>query len=452
MKRFCFLFLFFLPFAAIAQTPVKIYGNLGLENVNISVLNTQYGTSTDARGNYSLLLFAKDKPVDLLYSSIGYCDTVVSLSPRQLQQDSLRVSFRMREKEYDLPEAGVVANRDFYRTERGRRIADISFDGEKILVLEHEKRHSLLRVLDKEGEILGETRFDTIFEEIHTDCFGDFILIAENICLQIAFDGENKAFAVSVFPRKTYREKLQNLLFEFNGAYVFRSTTREKNDYFVHPDHNQSQTYFYVYENDTAHEKHLLGKFIDEENMMVCQEYYNEIIAAYYKVVEPLVNVIEAGMWDGNLIKLAESPGLEKLIGWYCNIQATEYHTTALKFDDFLQFIDLEKYRIIEIGEEFELKSKRDLKIMSNEKYFENQFLQDEVRGKTYGLFQKDGISFVALYNPETGSLGGIQKASNSIYPDVFKINGGYAYSVHFDKERQRGFINRVKLDSSVRL
>ena len=110
---------------------------------------------------------------------------------------------------------------------------------------------------------------------------------------------------------------------------------------------------------------------------MAIQEYYNEIIAAYYKVVEPLVNVIEAGMWDGNLIKLAESPGLEKLIGWYCNIQATEYHTTALKFDDFLQFIDLEKYRIIEIGEEFELKSKRDLKIMSNEKYFENQFLQD---------------------------------------------------------------------------
>ena len=105
MKRFYLLLLFFLPFAAIAQTPVKIYGNLGLENVNISVLNTQYGTSTDARGNYSLLLFAKDKPVDLLYSSIGYCDTVVSLTSKALQQDSLRVSFRMREKEYDLPEA-----------------------------------------------------------------------------------------------------------------------------------------------------------------------------------------------------------------------------------------------------------------------------------------------------------------------------------------------------------
>ena len=449
MKRLYLFFLFFLPFAAIAQTPVKIYGNLGLENVNISVLNTQYGTSTDARGNYLLLLFAKDKPIDLLYSCIGYCDTVVSLIPRQLQQDSLRVSFRMREKKYDLPEAGIVATRDFYRTERGRRIADISFDGEKILVLEHEKRHSLLRVLDKEGEILGETRFDTIFEEIHTDCFGDFILIAENTCLQIAFDGENKAFAVSVFPRKTYREKLQNLLFEFNGAYVFRNTTREKHDHYVHLDHNQSQTYFYVYENDTAHEKHLLARFVDEENMKVCQDCFNEIIALYYKAVEPVANIIEAGMWDGDLIKLLEmsSPLLEQKIGWYCNVQATEYHTTALKFDDFLQFIDLEKYRIIEIGEEFELKSKRDLKIMSNEKFFENQFLQDELQGKTYGLFQKDGISFVALYNPETGSLGAIQKASNAIYPDVFKINGGYAYSVYFDREKQIGIINRVKIN-----
>lgn len=447
MKRFCFLFLFFLPFAAIAQTPVKIYGNLGLENVNISVLNTQYGTSTDARGDYSLLLFAKDKPVDLLYSSIGYCDTVVSLIPKALQQDSLNVSFRMREKEYDLPEAGVVANRDFYRTERGRRIADISFDGEKILVLEHEKRHSLLRVLDKEGEILGETRFDTIFEEIHTDCFGDFILIAENTCLQIAFDGENKAFAVSVFPRKTYREKLQNLLFEFNGAYVFRNTTREKYDYYVYPDHSQSQTYFYVYENDTTHEKHLLGRFVDEENMMVCQSYYNEIIAAYYEAVEPMANIIEIGMWDGDLKKLMENPKLDRLVGWYCNVQATEYHTAALKFANFMQFLDLEKYRVVEFGEDFNLKAKHELKFLSNEKHFNGQFITDELTNKTYGVFVKDGIYYVGLYNPSECTVGFTTKASNHIYPDVFKINGGYAYSVHFDKERQIGIINRIKLN-----
>lgn len=156
MKRFYLLLLFFLPFAAFAQTPMKIYGNLGLENVNISVLNTQYGTSTDARGNYSLLLFAKDKSVDLLYSSIGYCDTVVSLIPRQLHQDSLNVSFRMREKEYDLPEAGVVANRDFYRTERGRRIADIAFADDRILVLENRKDKSNLMVLNAEGETVSQ--------------------------------------------------------------------------------------------------------------------------------------------------------------------------------------------------------------------------------------------------------------------------------------------------------
>ena len=39
------------------------------------------------------------------------------------------------------------------------------------------------------------------------------------------------------------------------------------------------------------------------------------------------------------------------------------------------------------------------------------------------------------------------QKASNSIYPRTFKVHGGYAYSVYFDKERLFGRINRVKID-----
>ncbi|HJH61515.1 MAG TPA: carboxypeptidase-like regulatory domain-containing protein, partial [Bacteroidetes bacterium] len=36
-----------------AQNRTTIYGNVGVENANIRVLNTQYGTSSDVKGNYS---------------------------------------------------------------------------------------------------------------------------------------------------------------------------------------------------------------------------------------------------------------------------------------------------------------------------------------------------------------------------------------------------------------
>ena len=447
MKRFCLLFLFFLPLAVIAQTPVKIYGNLDLENVNISVLNTQYGTSTDARGNYSLLLFAKDKSVDLLYSSIGYCDTVVSLIPRQLQQDSLNVSFRMREKEYDLPEAGIVANRDFYRTERGRRIADIAFADDRILVLENRKDKSNLMVLNAEGETVSQAQYDSLYTKIHIDCFGDYILVGENFCQQIYFDEACNPLLVSRFSRKSFDEKLQNLLFEFHDAYIFRSQTYHL-DWLVHKDHNQSQTYFCVMKNDTLHEKKMLVQFYDAEAMKVCQSVLSEIISIYNQVVPENENVFVLGTWKGSLAQLAEPKlDLMKWIGWYENVAAVEYHTTALKFADNMQFIDLEKYQIVEVGKDFEPRPARELKVLSGKEFFKNQFLEDETTGNKYGLFIQNGISYVGLYNPETGNLGGIQKASNHIYPDVFKINGGYAYSVHFDKERQIGIMNRVKLN-----
>ena len=103
-----FLSLSFIPYAA-AQNKTVVYGNLGVENVNISIVNTPYGTSSDAKGHYELPIYDRTKAVNLYYSCIGYQDTVVSLTPRQLQRDSINISFRMRKMSYDLQEVGVSA-------------------------------------------------------------------------------------------------------------------------------------------------------------------------------------------------------------------------------------------------------------------------------------------------------------------------------------------------------
>ena len=100
------LLLLFLASSLFAQTKTTVYGNLGVENVNISIVNTPYGTSTDAKGHYELPLFDRSETVNLYYSCIGYQDTVVSLTPRQLQRDSINISFRMRKMSYDLQEVG----------------------------------------------------------------------------------------------------------------------------------------------------------------------------------------------------------------------------------------------------------------------------------------------------------------------------------------------------------
>ena len=449
MKRIYFIVLLAVFFSSslFAQTKTTVYGNLGVENVNISIANTQYGTSTDAKGHYELPIYDRTEAVNLYYSCIGYQDTVVSLTPRQLQRDSINISFRMRKMSYDLQEVGVSAYSDFYRSSRGTNIADIAFADNKILVLENGKKNSTLRLLDLDGNDLASTDFEALYDELYIDAFSDFLLLGQDTCLQVCFDTAGKALPVSTFTKDLFRDKIQKVVFEFNNAYLLRNTAYEKRDYYVKEFHGQAQTYNYVLKSDTLKQRHFLYRFIDTVAVNVCQSYLNEIFAVYNSLVPENENELALGVWDGNLLRLSVNYKVHKRIGWYCQILATEYHTMALKFHDFIQLVDLENLEIVEFDKNFQLSGKRPLTIVSGKNYFAKQFLTDATTGKTYGLFIQNGINYLGLYNPTKGTVEMSQKASNSIYPRTFKVHNGYAYSVYFDKERLFGRINRVKID-----
>ena len=168
-----------------AQTKTVVYGNLGVENVNISVLNTPYGISSDGKGHYALPVYDRSQQINLYYSCIGYQDTIVSLLPKQLQQDSVNVSFRMRRQDYSLQEVGVTASRDFYRSKRGRNITDMAFLGDHIYLLENKPKTSSMVVLDSEGTEKVRVDYDKLYEKLYVDCFHNMILVGQDSCLQV---------------------------------------------------------------------------------------------------------------------------------------------------------------------------------------------------------------------------------------------------------------------------
>jgi hypothetical protein len=107
----------------------------------------------------------------------------------------------------------------------------------------------------------------------------------------------------------------------------------------------------------------------------------------------------------------------------------------------------LDNLEIVEIGKDFKIAERRPLLVTSGEKYFQNEFLKDQATGKTYGLFVDNGMNHLGLYEPKAGTVGMGPKASKKIYPKVFKVHGGYAYSVFFDSGSNRGVINRVRIE-----
>ena len=443
------LLLLFLASSLFAQTKTTVYGNLGVENVNISIVNTPYGTSTDAKGHYELPLFDRSETVNLYYSCIGYQDTVVSLTPKQLQRDSINVSFRMRRMSYDLQEVGVSAYSDFYRSGTNRNIADIAFLDGKIYLLENKPKTSSMVVLDTEGNEQARKDYDQLFEKLHIDAFDDLILVGKDSCLQVYLDEKQGILPVSTFSREDYRNKLLKIVCEYNGAYIVKTIVHDRGLYWLKFNHGKSQDFLYMKKDGSMEKPQYLCSFIDTLGYRACQSQWMSIQNEYHQATmeNDGIDLINLEIWDGNLMRLAETSSLISKIQWYCSIMAKkEYQIIPMKVNGILQFADLDNREIVEIGPDFKIAKRQPLKITSGEKQFQNEFLTDKATGKTYGLFIENGMNYVGLYDPEVGTVGMGQKASKKIYPRVFKVHGGYAYSVFFDSGSNRGVISRVKI------
>ena len=466
-KAFLTLLMVCLGFTLFAQTKTIVHGNLGVENVNISIVNTPYGTSTDAKGHYDLPLFDRSETVNLYYSCIGYQDTVVNLTPRQLQRDSINVSFRMRKMRYDLQEVGVSASKDFYRSGSNRNIADIAFLNGKIYLLENKPKTSSMVVLDTDGVEQARKDFDQLFEKLHIDAFDDLILVGQDSCLQVYLDEKQGILPVSTF-----------------GAYIVRTIVHDRGLYWLKFNHGKSQDFLYVKKDGSMEKPQYLCSFIDTLGYRACQSQWMKIQNEYHQAMaenfslesiydengdghsmregesitsirikkaergSPGIDLINEGIWDGNLVRLAETPTLLGMIQWYCSIMAKkELQIVPLKVNGLLQFVGLDNREIVEIGPDFKVAKRQPLKITSGEKFFKNEFLTDKATGKTYGLFVENGMNHIGLYDPEAGTVGMGQKASKKIYPRVFKVHGGYAYSVFYDSGSNRGVISRVRIE-----
>ena len=336
---------------------------------------------------------------------------------------------------------------DFYRTKSGRYIADVAFSGKQVLVLENRYTTSALCLLDLEGNKLSETEFQTVYEELLIDCFGDCLLMNQDSCLQVVFDHNLTAKSLARYSKKEIHDRLLRVVLEYNGAYVLRDLVYDPFDYHVQELHGQTQTYTYVRKDDPSKEIHPLCRFVNTEAVKTCQSCLNEIIAMYNHEVPPKANVLRLGKWDGNLLRLAQTVNIRLQVYRYKLYVAKEYHTEVLKHKGNLQLIDLQLLQIVEVDKGFKTSEPRPLKVTYGDKYFDHQLLIDEVTSKAYGLFVRDGMNYLGLYNPDKGTVSMGQKASTGLFPKVFKVHGGYAYSVFFDRDRKQGTLSRVKLN-----
>lgn len=169
-----------------AQNKTVVYGSLGVDNVNISVSNSPMGTSTDALGRYSLSLYDRTKPVKLHYSCIGYNDTIVSLSPKQLQHDSVNISFSMRFKYYALKEVTVKEKApEIAYAGKSTSIVDYEINDMGVYIIGYRPNSCSLLHMSFDFDTLSVIPIDKKFKKLYKDVYGQIHLISYDSAYQI---------------------------------------------------------------------------------------------------------------------------------------------------------------------------------------------------------------------------------------------------------------------------
>ena len=133
-----------------------IKGNVGEKNVNISIINTDFGMSSDEKGDFMMMLPKTEKQVGLLFSCIGYEDTLVSVIPNR---DTTEVNFKMKEMFYMLDAVGVSAERV------------VKYDDEKYVMVDFEIADDRFYILQRKEKTTKDFRIlvtDMFFEPYDT--------------------------------------------------------------------------------------------------------------------------------------------------------------------------------------------------------------------------------------------------------------------------------------------
>ena len=337
-----------------------VKGNVGEKNVNISIINTNFGVSSDDNGDFIMVLPKTDKQVGMLFSCIGYEDTLVSVVPNR---DTINLNFKMKETFYMLEAIGVGADKIKRYSEPNYVMFDFEIFDDKVFVLQR-KGNTL-----KECRILVQDLWldpiDTIIvpnhiepEKIIVDCTESCQLIGADSVYQVV--KMNSSYEL-MFPaeKERYNKVLKDIIF-FTDKYI----------------------YFNELQMDGYYSKFFrIGKESKEKEMMfVCDD------------TKSYRNIKEEKQWHINYLEqlpqfFGAFPSAED---WETFVKVAWFHTK----DNHLDVIDSKLYyfdhfngKILTYDEDMNLLNECEITYPTEEDFWQHKIYKDKAFGRFYTIF-----------------------------------------------------------------
>jgi hypothetical protein len=196
--------------------------------------------------------------------------------------------------------------------------------------------------------------------------------------------------------------------------------------------------------------KKQLANIWDREASRNAAAYHAEIIRFYYKATPDYENIIELGVWDGDLVKLSvpynvigingqvmRSGSTTEQIGWYINVAAKPLYCPVFGYDDNLVLFDFLNGRITQFDIAGNQIKSKDISFQKDKDWIE-QIIFDEVNKVFYTTYQVHNNYVLMEVDMQTGLLNEIRSICKGCYPEIIQAHGNELFYVSGFKIRQK--------------
>ena len=388
-----------------------IKGNVGEKNVNISIINTGFGVSSDDKGDFIMMLPRTEKQVGLLFTCIGYEDTLVSVIPNS---DTINLNFKMKEAYYMLDAVGVSAEKIKRYSEPSYVMFDFEIFDDKVFILQR-KGNTL-----KECRILINDLWldpiDTInipnhieVEKIIVDCTESCQLIGTDSVYQVV--KKNSSYELMFPTEKTrYNKVLKDIIF-FTDKYIYFNELQMDGYY---------SEFFRI------------GKESKEKEIMFVM---NDMKT--YRDIK-----VEKRWYIAHPPEHGPTPE-----DWERFVQMAWFHTKdnyLTEYKDTLYYFDHLNCKILKYDEEMNLLAECDIVYPAKEDFWRHKIYKDKALGKFYTIFRET----LNEIDVKTGKTSAVANANQWVAEKIIVYKGSlYAVTMRRNALKDfKSYIERIEL------
>lgn len=420
--------------SATAQHKTVVYGNLGVSNVNINITNTRYGTSTDYKGRYTLTLHDCTKAVNLYYSCIGYQDTIVSFTPKQLQHDSINISFKMRPKSYALSEVTVSGNKpEIAYHEKMVSLVTYEINEMGIYLIGYRQSGNALLHLSFDLDTLSVLPIAKKYDRLYKDVFGQIHLMSYDSTYQIGHRQLGDTFLdMELFYGMTIEEFF----------YIMGDNAAVTDSVFVIATYGEGgQELYYHYFKRGNPNGRLLEHVFDQEGLDLIENMHK------FGPLGSVPTMAPCPRHYANLIMRPDSRKWTFTPPIYDPLFSAGNTLFLFNFDaDKIEHFDTKAQMIEETSIKFHRYQKWNGKWLMKDSW-KKQVLVDMARKEFYAVFEDESVMSINKIDLQTGQSKVVAKLSGFQFVQLPMVNNGMLYFLYHTGPTHSKALYQMRLD-----